>query len=53
MTYKTLFFSDEAWFHLFGVVNSQNYGTWSTYNLHDVVAVPLCPIKIGICVATS
>jgi hypothetical protein len=53
MTYKTLFFSDEAWFHLFGVVNYQNDGTWSMYNLHDIVAVPLCPIKIGICVATS
>jgi hypothetical protein len=47
---QEIFFSDEAWFHLSGFVNSQNYRTW--YNPHNDIEVPLHPIKTGIQVAT-
>lgn len=47
------FFTDEAWFHLSGYVNSQNYRTWSTENPHVLVETSLHPIKIGIWVAMS
>lgn len=47
------FFSDEAWFHLSGYVNSQNYRTWSTENPHNYIEVPLHSIKIGVWVAMS
>ncbi|CAH1374537.1 unnamed protein product, partial [Tenebrio molitor] len=43
---KTLF-SDEAWFHLSGYVNSQNMRIWSTENPHVYVEAPLHPQKIG------
>jgi hypothetical protein len=38
---------DEAWFHLSGFINSQNYRIWSAYNLNNVIEVQLHPIKIG------
>jgi hypothetical protein len=30
-----VFFTDEAWFHFRGYVNSQNYRTWRTENPHN------------------
>jgi hypothetical protein len=47
------FFCDEAWFHLSGFVNSQNYRTWSAYTPHNILEVPLHTIKISACVAMS
>lgn len=47
------FFSDEAWFHLSGYVNSQNYRTWSTENPHVFHETTLHPIKIGVWIAMS
>lgn len=47
------FFSDEAWIHLSGYINSQNYRTWSTENPHVFVENTLHPIKVGIWVAMS
>jgi hypothetical protein len=47
------FFTDEAWFHLSGYVNSQNYRTWATNNPHTFVETDLHPLKIGIWVAIS
>jgi len=32
---EQVFFTDEAWFHLSGYVNSQNYRTWRTENPHN------------------
>lgn len=29
------FYSDEAWFHLSGYINSQNFRTWSSENPHE------------------
>lgn len=34
------FFSDEAWFHLSGYINSQNYRTWSAENPHVGIYSP-------------
>ncbi|CAH1374634.1 unnamed protein product, partial [Tenebrio molitor] len=39
------FFTDEAWFHLSGFINSQNYRTWSAHNPHNVIQVPLHLLK--------
>lgn len=47
------FFSDEAWFHLSGYINSQNYRTWATENPHNYVESHLHPLKIGVWVAMS
>lgn len=47
------FFTDEAWVHLSGYVNSQNYRTWGTENPHVFVETTLHPQKIGIWVAVS
>lgn len=47
------FFSDEAWFHLSGYVNSQNMRMWSTDNPHFFVESPLHTQKIGVWVAVS
>lgn len=47
------FFSDEAWIHLSGYVNSQNCRTWSSENPHVFQENDLHPIKIGIWVAMS
>ena len=47
------FFTDEAYFHLSGYVNSQNYRTWSTENPHVFQETSLHPIKIGVWVAIS
>lgn len=47
------FFSDEAWFHLTGYINSQNYRTWSAENPHVTCETRLHPVKIGVWVAMS
>lgn len=47
------FFSDEAWIHLSGYINSQNYRTWASQNPHNFVATTLHPQKLGIWVAMS
>lgn len=47
------FFSDEAWFHLTGYVNSQNYRSWATENPHQLVETSLHPLKVGIWVGMS
>lgn len=47
------FFSDEAWFHLSGYVNSQNYRTWGAENPHVFMETTLHPIKVGVWVAMS
>ncbi|KAJ3659556.1 hypothetical protein Zmor_011240 [Zophobas morio] len=47
------FFSDEAWFHLSGYVNSQNFRIWSAENPHVFVETPLHLLKIGVWLAVS
>ena len=47
------FFSDEAWFHLGGYVNSQNNRYWSTGNPHHMHESPLHQQKIGVWCAMS
>lgn len=47
------FFSDEAWFHLSGYVNSQNYRIWSAENPHTYRETALHPEKIGVWCAMS
>jgi hypothetical protein len=48
-----VFFTDKAWFHLSGYVNSQNYRTWRTENPHNYTETPLHPQKIGVWCAIS
>lgn len=50
---NTTFFSDEAWFHLTGYVNSQNMRMWSSQNPHYFRETGLHPIKIGVWIAVS
>jgi len=40
-----VFFTDEAWFHLSGYVNSQNHRTWGTENPHNYTETALHPQK--------
>jgi hypothetical protein len=40
------FFSDEAWFHLQGYINTQNNRYWSSQNPHLTHEVPLHPVKV-------
>jgi hypothetical protein len=47
------FYTDEAWFHLSGFVNSQNNRYWSAENLHSVHEVPLYGVKIVVWCAIS
>lgn len=47
------FFTDEAWFHLSGYVNSQNFRIWGAENPHEFVETNLHPQKIGVWVAIS
>jgi len=42
------FFTDEAWFHLSGYVNSQFTRIWAAENLHIVHEEPLHLQKIGV-----
>ena len=48
-----MFFTDKAWFHLSGYVNSQNYRTWRTGNPHNYTETALHPQKIGVWCAIS
>lgn len=45
---ETTFFSDEAWFHLSGYVNSQNMRMWCAENPHFFTEAPLHPQKVGV-----
>jgi hypothetical protein len=47
------FFTDEAWFHLSGYVNSQNNRLWSNENPHEFHQVPLHDQKVGVWCAIS
>ena len=47
------FYTDEAWFHLSGYVNSQNFRIWSTDNPYQFIETPLHPEKIGVWAAIS
>ena len=48
-----VFFTDKAWFHLSGYVNSENYRTWRTENPCNYTETPLHPQKIGVWCAIS
>jgi hypothetical protein len=48
-----VFYTDEAWFHLSGYVNSQNNRYWSAENPHSIHEVPLHDVKIGVWCAIS
>lgn len=48
-----VYWSDEAWFHLSGHVNSQNTRTWSSENPHKFIESPLHSKKIGVWAAMS
>src|SRR6185437_9724828 len=50
---NSLFFTDEAWFHLTGYVNSQNNRYWSNENPHQLHEVPLHDAKVGVWCAIS
>lgn len=52
-TLNITFYSDEAWFHLSGYVNSQNMRMWSAVNPHFNIEAPLHPQKIGVWAAIS
>lgn len=47
------FFTDEAWFHLSGYINSQNNRLWSSQNPHEVQQFPLHDKKVGVWCAIS
>lgn len=47
------FFTDEAWFHLEGNVNSQNMRLWSSEKPNFFVQTPLHPQKVGVWAAIS
>lgn len=47
------FFTDEAWFHLSGYMNSQNSRLWSTANPLCIHEEPLHSVKIGVWIAIS
>ncbi len=44
--FDNFFFSDEAWFHLDGFVNAQNYHIWSAEWPHEYWVMGLHPAKI-------
>jgi hypothetical protein len=46
-------FSDEAWFHLEGYINTQYNRYWSSQNPHLTHKVPLCPVKVGVWCAVN
>ena len=47
------FFTDEAWFHLYGYTNTENSRTWATENSHETFEKPLQDQKIGVWCAVS
>jgi hypothetical protein len=46
-------FTDEAWFHLSGYVNSQNMRIWASENPHAFNETPIHPQKVGVWCAIS
>jgi hypothetical protein len=46
-------FSDEAWFHLSGYVNSQTTHLWGSENSHELFEEPLHSQKVGVFCALS
>jgi hypothetical protein len=46
-------FSDEAWFHMQGYINTQNIHYWSSQNPHVSHEGPLYPVKIRFWCAVS
>jgi hypothetical protein len=42
------FFTDEAWFHLSGYVNSQNSRVWSATTPHEIKDTPFRDLKVGV-----
>ena len=46
-------FTDEAWFHLSGYINSQNTRIWAEKNPHTLHAEPLHAQKIVVWCAVS
>jgi hypothetical protein len=53
LCFRSGVFTDEAWFHLSGYVNSQNYRTWRAENPQNYTENPLHPQKIGVWYAIS
>ncbi len=51
--FDNVFFSDEAWVHLDGYVNAQNYRLWASENPEAFVEKGLHPQKLGIWCAIS
>jgi hypothetical protein len=47
------FFSDEAWFHLQGYINTQNNRYWSSQNPHLTHEVQPHLVKVGVWCAVS
>jgi hypothetical protein len=47
------FFSDEAWFHLQGYINTQNNRYWSSQNPHLTQEGLLYPVQVGVWCAVS
>ena len=50
---STIFFSDEAHFHLCGTVNKQNFRYWSMENPHQLHQAPLHSPKVTVWCAVS
>ena len=50
---KNHFYSDEAWFHLNGYIDSQNMRIWSDEKPHEFIDEPLQRQKIGVWAATG
>lgn len=49
----TCFFSDEAWFHLSGYINTQNSRYWASKDPHQFIESTLHPQKVGVWAALS
>ena len=50
---KVTWFTDEAWFHVSGYVNSQNTRVWASENPHVFHESSLIPEKVGVWCAIS
>ena len=50
---QLLFFSDEAWFHLNGRVNTLNCRYWASENPHRIQEIPHYDRKVGVWCAVS
>lgn len=48
-----IIFTDEAWFHLSGFINSQNMRIWGTEKPQNLFERPLHPLKIGVWAAVT